>query len=226
MQIITKYPRTYHLPFSPGLQNDDRRVDDDWEQYIINQDIVITEKMDGSNTTITKHGVFARSHATPTYNPWDVNLTEKGGIYDCVKNILAEKEIIYGENMYAIHSIEYNKLPSYFFMFGYRFMDNFSNWENTKLIAKILNMLLVPVLYEGKVNSAEQLESVIYELMSNGSEYGDTIEGVVVRNANKFHYNSFSKNVVKYVRKGHVQTDEHWRKNWKRAKLIYEYQRG
>ena len=31
---------------------------------------------------------------------------------------------------------------------------------------------------------------------------------------------SISKVVGKYVRKGHVQTDEHWTKNWKQAKLI------
>ena len=59
--------------------------------------------------------------------------------------------------------------------------------------------------------------------MKNGSKYGDTIEGVVVRNIESFPLDDFSKNVVKYVRKNHVQTDEHWKKNWKRAKLIYEY---
>lgn len=59
--------------------------------------------------------------------------------------------------------------------------------------------------------------------MKQGSTYGDTIEGIVIRNADSFPLEDFSKNVVKYVRKNHVQTDEHWKKNWKRAKLIYEY---
>jgi hypothetical protein len=36
-------------------------------------------------------------------------------------------------------------------------------------------------------------------------------EGFVVRNADRFHYDQFNYNVVKYVRKGHVQTDKHWR---------------
>ena len=30
----TKYPRTYHLPFSEGLQNDDRKVEDGWWEHL------------------------------------------------------------------------------------------------------------------------------------------------------------------------------------------------
>ena len=30
----------------------------------------------------------------------------------------------------------------------------------------------------------------------------------------------FPKYVCKYVRANHVQTDEHWQKNWKKAELI------
>lgn len=70
--------------------------------------------MDGSNSYICRDGVYARSHATVTDNPWDKNLFERGGTYDQVKGWLAENEGIYGENMYGVHSIEYNKLPSYF----------------------------------------------------------------------------------------------------------------
>jgi hypothetical protein len=35
-------------------------------------------------------------------------------------------------------------------------------------------------------------------------------EGYVIRSSNSFDYNDFINNVRKYVRKGHVQTDEHW----------------
>lgn len=27
---------------------------------------------------------------------------------------------------------------------------------------------------------------------------------------------------MKWVRKGHVQTDEHWTRNWKKAKINYQ----
>jgi len=35
-------------------------------------------------------------------------------------------------------------------------------------------------------------------------------EGIVVRNADSFPMADFNKNIVKYVRPDHVQTDEHW----------------
>ena len=38
-------------------------------------------------------------------------------------------------------------------------------------------------------------------------------EGFVVRLTDGFHYDDFSECVTKYVRKGHVQSDQHWLKN-------------
>ena len=35
-------------------------------------------------------------------------------------------------------------------------------------------------------------------------------EGYVVRNAEQFAFNDFSDNIAKWVRRNHVQTDEHW----------------
>jgi hypothetical protein len=49
-----------------------------------------------------------------------------------------------------------------------------------------------------------------------------TMEGIVSRNAAGYEVNAFAQNVFKYVRKGHVKTDEHWTRNWKRAALINE----
>lgn len=52
---------------------------------------------------------------------------------------------------------------------------------------------------------------------------GDTIEGVVIRNAGSYPIDEFSHNVVKYVRKNHVQTDQFWAKNWRKAKITEYY---
>ena len=68
----SKYPRTFHVPFSEGLQNDDRRVDDDWFSYLKGKELILSEKLDGENSSISRYGVFARSHAAPTRNPWSL----------------------------------------------------------------------------------------------------------------------------------------------------------
>ena len=140
-----------------------------------------------------------------------------------MKGWLAENEGIYGENMYGVHSIEYNKLPSYFFMFAARDDKRWYSWKEVEELSSILGIEHVPVLEIRRFETVSELEQAIAFHMKNGSKYGDTIEGVVVRNIESFPLDDFSKNVVKYVRKNHVQTDEHWKKNWKRAKLMFEY---
>jgi hypothetical protein len=220
MDCKTKYPRTYHLPYSLGLGNDDKKAVD-WQENIIGKEIVITEKLDGQNSSMTINGVFARSHSTPSTFDWDRNLWERGGTYDQIKTWLDEDTIIYGENLYGIHSIEYNRLPAYYFIFALRIEDDFTSWEIVEGYSELVEIPTVPVLFKGIVNSEKELEELVYSLMKQGSKFGDTIEGVVVRNSLKFKYSDFDKNVVKYVRENHVQTDEHWRKNWKKATLIY-----
>jgi hypothetical protein len=49
-----------------------------------------------------------------------------------------------------------------------------------------------------------------------------TIEGIVSRNAAGYAVSDFANNVFKYVRKGHVKTDQHWTRHWRRARLNNE----
>ena len=55
-----KYPRSYHLYFSPGATSDDRiAISTD---SLINTEIIITEKMDGSNTA-NSHPMWGKKHS-------------------------------------------------------------------------------------------------------------------------------------------------------------------
>jgi hypothetical protein len=56
--------------------------------------------------------------------------------------------------------------------------------------------------------------------MNMPSAYGNTKEGIVMRLAGEFDGDDFPNYVCKYVRANHVQTDEHWTRNWKKAELI------
>ena len=49
-----KYPRTYHLPYSPGATKDDKKLQDGWFKYYIGQEIVITAKVIINVTTLPK----------------------------------------------------------------------------------------------------------------------------------------------------------------------------
>jgi hypothetical protein len=93
-------------------------------------------------------------------------------------------------------------------------------WEKVEEYSYLLDIPTVPVLFKGIVNSEKELKQLVEKLSKEPSELGGQREGVVARVAGMFHNDDFPTHVLKWVRKGHVQTDEHWTRNWKKAKLI------
>ena len=216
---LAKYPRTYHMDFSPGSTSDDKKHLGDWfEIYFLGKEVVITEKLDGENTSFTNNGVFARSNI-PTDSPWSVNLRE---LFPYIKNYISDNEIIFGENLYGIHSIEYNKLKNYWHMFAcYNTEEEvWYSWDDIVDFASIIEQPTVPVLFRGVINSKKELIDLINTFMSQPSTYGVEKEGVVMRLTSEIKPENFSNSVVKYVRANHVQTNAHWTEDVKIAKLI------
>nr|WP_121272446.1 RNA ligase family protein [Pedobacter schmidteae] len=228
MAISQKYGRTYHYPFSPGTSSDDRIAHNYWTQIQAIPTLVHTEKLDGENNCLSKYGVFARSHAAPTVSPW----TETLRIYwQSIKNDLGNLEIFL-ENLYSIHSLEYCNLEHHFYVFAIREHDKWLGWEETKFYASLLDLPTVPeILQFSTPGNRLAYESEVIMLASDPGLFMPvdartgkpaTIEGIVTRNAAAYSVTDFAENVFKYVRKGHVQTDQHWTRNWKRAKLKQE----
>lgn len=178
---------------------------------------------------MSQWGVFARSHAAPTTSPWTSQLRER---WEWMKNDLGDIEI-FGENLYAIHSIEYQRLESHFHVFAVRCMDKWLSWEEVKFYAALFDLSTVPELKIEPVVGLTQeiLEREIIDMAQKPGAFGTcdpwtadtcTCEGVVSRNIGEYPVSEFARNIFKYVRKGHVKTDEHWTRNWKRAPLIWE----
>lgn len=228
MSISKKYPRSYHFPFSQGTTSDDRISHDYWED-IHGKNLVVTEKLDGENNCLSKYGVFARSHVQPTVSKWTSSIRE---YWNLIKNDLGDLEI-FCENLYAIHSIEYKKLPHHFHVFAVRDNDVWLSWEEVKFYASMIDLPTVPEINIQKAVDEKQFKDYILDIVKQNSAYDSydiithnpcSMEGVVVRNILSYHTDDFSKNLKKIVKRGHVKTDEHWTKNWKRAKLAHEYE--
>ncbi len=223
-----KYGRTYHYPFSPGTTSDDRINYDYWNDLQQIDELVHTEKLDGENNCLNKYGVFARSHATPTTSPWTATIRQ---YWQQVKNDLGELEIFL-ENCYAIHSLQYTKLEHHFFVFAVRLNDTWLSWEETKFYAAMLDLPVVPeIAVVPKPAVKTDFEQCVLQMITGAGSFAPfdkatqqpaTMEGLVTRNAAPYKSEKFKHNVFKYVRKGHVKTDEHWTRNWKRAPLIAE----
>ncbi len=210
--LSEKYPRTYHFPFSEGATSDDR-VQSQW-QGILAHELVLTEKLDGENSCIKSNGVYARSHGAVNRNPWAKPVWD---IWDRVGHSLGDLHV-FGENMYAVHSLEYTGLAHYFYVFGIRDGETWLSWAEVEAYAELLDLPVVPVIQQGLLNE-KTLQTCIEQQQCNGSRLGGASEGVVCRVADAFTNAAFSESVLKYVRKNHVQTDQHWRRNWQKAQL-------
>ena len=192
-----KYPRTMHLPWSPGLQNDDRMIQN--MDAFVGKEVVVTEKLDGENTTMYRFAIHARS-IDGRYHP----------SRDWVTRFWGERQFmippgsrVCGENVYAQHSIVYDDLETYFYGFGYWDGNTCLDWDSTLFLFDRYDMKPVPTLWRGEYN-----EETLKEIASGLDP--DKQEGFVVRLVESFEKEDFDKSVAKYVRAGHVQTDEHW----------------
>lgn len=228
MSISRKYGRTYHYPFSPGTTSDDRISQAYWHDIVAMKEIVHTEKLDGENNCLSRYGVFARSHAAPTESAWSKAIRVR---WELIKNDLGDIEI-FGENLYAIHSIAYGRLESHYFVFAVRQHDTWLSWDEVKLYAAMFDFPTVPELLRSSPPEAEaDHREIVLALAQRPSDLDShdtltgsacTCEGIVTRNAEEYNVAHFAQSVFKYVRKGHVKTDQHWTRHWRRAPLIWE----
>lgn len=206
-----KYNRTFHFPFSPGATNDDKIAAS--MEHLIKVPIVITEKMDGSNTSLEADGCFARTHSGP---PSHASFDGLKALHASLKYKIPEGVQLFGEWCFAKHSIEYSELPGYFMLFNVRDMTTrippmWTSWEEVEMWAEEIGVPTVPVLYKGSVSSEKELQDLIESFMNQPSLCGGIREGVVTRMALEFPEESFSTCVMKCVRANHVQTSEHWK---------------
>lgn len=218
----TKYPRTEHFIWSKSTTSDDRISKD--HSGVENVPIIISEKLDGSNSSIAKKGVYPRSYGIISQNPWDDCIWE---IHERIKKDIDEDTFIFGENLYATHSLKYNKLDSYFYVFGVRIKDEWISWDDVLELSYLLDLNTVPVFFKGTTNSVKEIIEALVKSLSVFDAYDtktniECMEGVVCRRASAFNNDDFYKYVLKMVRANHVNTDEHWTKNWKRQPLKWE----
>ncbi|MEU1179884.1 RNA ligase family protein [Streptomyces sp. NPDC005820] len=192
----TAYPRTPHLPWSPGVSADDVRTGG--LEGFVGREVVVTEKLDGENTTLYADGLHARS-VDSAHHPsraWVKALQGRVGA-----RIPAGWRVC-GENLYARHSLAYDTLDGYFYGFSvWDAHDRCLGWDDTVRFLRGLGVPVPPVLWRGVFD-----ERTLRRLrVETGRQ-----EGFVVRTVEGFARAEFAGRVAKWVRSGHVTTDTHW----------------
>ncbi|MEV2198395.1 RNA ligase family protein [Streptomyces fradiae] len=192
----THYPRTPHLPWSPGASGDDVRVGD--LSGFAGREVVVTEKLDGENTTLYADGLHARS-LDSAHHP---SRAWVKALHGRIAHAIPEGWRVCGENMYARHSIPYDGLDSYFY--GFSVWDELGwcpGWDHTVAFLRELGVPVPRVLWRGVFD-----ERALRRLAVDTR----TTEGYVVRTADGFMAEEFGRRVAKWVRPGHVRTGTHW----------------
>ncbi|MGD9158310.1 MAG: RNA ligase family protein [Desulfobacteraceae bacterium] len=196
-----KYPRTPHLPWSPGITSDDKVLKD--VSCLEGKKLVGTIKMDGENTTMYRDRIHARSIDSKDHESrhWVKQLHAK------IRHLILPGWRICGENLYAKHSIYYDDLPSYFLFFSVWSDNNVClEWVETLMTGDELG-LYTPICFTPPgITSLKEVDALFQ------AGYSDH-EGYVVRIEDEFEFEDFGKSVAKYVRANHVQTDRHWMRN-------------
>ncbi|MGW6506313.1 RNA ligase family protein [Streptomyces niveus] len=191
----TAYPRTVHVPWSPGVGADDVRGGD--LDGLRGREVVVTEKMDGENTTLYRDGLHARSLDSGHHpsRAWVKALQGRIGA------LIPDGTRVCGENLYARHSIAYEELESWFYGFSVWDGEWCLGWDETVRVLRGLGVPAPPVLWRGIFD-----ERALRGLKLDRARQ----EGYVVRTVEGFVREEFGRRLAKWVRPHHVQTDTHW----------------
>ncbi|WP_055688671.1 RNA ligase family protein [Streptomyces prasinus] len=190
------YPRTPHLPWSPGAASDDVRAGD--LSGLRGHEVVVTEKLDGENTTLYADGLHARSldSAHHPSRAWVKSLQGRIGAE------IPHGWRVCGENLFARHSLAYGDLESWFYGFSvWDGGDRCLDWDRTVRFLRRLGVPVPRVLWRG-VFDERALRALRLDTVRQ--------EGYVVRTVEGFGRREFGRRVAKWVRERHVRTDTHW----------------
>lgn len=185
MQTIFKYPRTQHIRGS-RLQQGDEDLADIPLSALVGQYLVIEEKVDGANCGVSfdEDGrllLQSRGHyltGGPREKQFDLLKTWVNVHAVAFWSVLGSRYVMYGEWMYAKHTVYYNHLPHYFMEFDVLdreegiFLDTARRME---MMAELPMVASVRVIYAGALGGKAKLDDFIGP---SAFIHGDHLEGL------------------------------------------------
>lgn len=181
---FVKYPRTPHLFGSRGTDDDKHLGDAESRRFLADPSLIVEEKLDGTNVGIhfTAAGrlvLQCRGHEIttgmhPQYDLFKQWVSVKRPI---LEERLQSRYILFGEWLYATHSVHYRRLPHYFFEFDIYDKDEaaFLDLRARLAILEGTGIHTVPVVHQGAV-SVEGLRDLV-GLSQFGSVFDNPLTG-------------------------------------------------
>lgn len=221
---FVKYPRTPHLFGSKGTEDDRHLGPKASLRFIADPSLIAEEKLDGTNvgihfTTKGEMVLQCRGHEItegmhPQYDLFKQWTATKRPVLEAM---LSDRHILFGEWLYAKHSVHYRALPHYFFEF-----DIYDKIESGFLsLTRRLEMMegtgihTVPVVHRGSTRFDQLLERIGESAF--GSLFDNPITGVMDSHMEGLYLRTEADGMVsgraKIVRPEFVERvklSEHW----------------
>lgn len=223
---FTKYPRTPHLFGSRGTEDDKHLGQEESLDFLADASLLVEEKLDGTNvgihfTSVGRMVLQCRGHEITTgmHAQYDLFKQWTMGKRPMLEAMLEDRLLLFGEWLYARHSLHYRGLPHYFLEFDIYdkqrsvFLDLASRLE----ILEGTGIVTVPVVHRGPA-TAEQLPQLIgpsrYDSAFENPRTGETdnlMEGLYLRTEIEGRVSGRAKYVrPEFVEK--VKQSEHWQR--------------
>jgi hypothetical protein len=221
-----KYPRTPHLFGSRGTDDDKHLGQQDSLDFIADASLIVEEKLDGTNVGIHfssagRMVLQCRGHEITTgmHAQYDLFKQWTMGKRTLLEAMLEDRLLLFGEWLYARHSVHYRRLPHYFFEFDIYdkerqvFLDLASRLE----LLEGTGILSVPVVHRGAA-TANELRALIgpsqFDSKFQNPVTGSTdnlMEGLYLRTEAEGRVKGRAKIVrPEFVEK--VKQSEHWQR--------------
>lgn len=192
MSDIKKYPRTQHLEGS-RLQPGDEDLAQVPLEELRGRYVVVEEKLDGANAGLSRDGegrlrLQSRGHVLtggPRERHFDLLKRWAGAHREVLERACAGGLTVYGEWLYAKHTVFYDALPHYFLEFDVRDEEG-RFWSTARRRAHFAAcgaaaiVRSVPVIWEGVVENERTLPELVARSLYKSSRWKDRLAAVAV----------------------------------------------
>jgi hypothetical protein len=187
MYRLHKYPRTPHLTGS-RLQPGDEDLSVVPLGHLRGARVVVEEKLDGANSAVSFGGdgrllLQSRGHfldGGPRERHFGLLKAWAGSVRAGLWGALGSRYVMYGEWLYAKHTIFYDALPHYFFEFDVLDRET-GRFLSTAARAELLRaapVMSAPVLYAGPAPSAARLAALVRPSAFQSARWRESLAGV------------------------------------------------
>jgi hypothetical protein len=189
MPTLHKYPRTHHLEGS-RLQPGDEDSQSVPFAALAGRYLVIEEKLDGANAGISfdeegRLWLQSRGHFL-TGGPREkhFNLLKRWAHThaDALRTVLGRRFVLYGEWLYAKHTIFYDRLPHYFLEFDILDTETgvFLATDERRALLAGVPVASVPVLRTGPCRELDELTSLIGPSLYKGPTWRESLHAAAL----------------------------------------------